>query len=129
MSFFVTVTPHPIRMNSSSVLPSVRQNADLACIFEGFPDIVTWTKDGHSLQGGSKYIIPTLVYSIKDGTTTSTLRVNKVVSTDFGTYTCNATNKFGSNSITGKLESECFILGLSFTMYKCLNIYCLKALG
>ncbi|KAL4241080.1 Neural cell adhesion molecule L1 [Mactra antiquata] len=101
----VRFVPHPIKMDDDSVLPGVRTSADMSCIFTGYPNIITWTKDGHALQGGSKYIVPSLVTDDQEGTTTSTLRVMNVVSMDFGSYTCNATNKFGSNSITGYLRN------------------------
>lgn len=93
-------------MTEQTVLPGVGQDAKLVCEFEGFPDIVTWSKDGNTLQGSSRYNIPVLQTDLTTGKTTSYLIVKSVVSDDFGSYTCSASNKFGEMHSSGSLRSK-----------------------
>ncbi|XP_053383236.1 Ig-like and fibronectin type-III domain-containing protein 1 [Mercenaria mercenaria] len=101
----VRYKPVAKKMTEKTVLPGVNQDAKLICEFEGFPDIVTWSKDGNTLQGGAKYNMPTLRTDLVTGKTTSALTVKNVVSDDFGSYTCSGSNKFGEMHSTGNLRN------------------------
>ena len=92
-------------MTEITAVPNVLQDARLVCEFEGFPDMITWTKDGNTLQFGRKYS-PTLSNDFGTGKTTGSLVVMNVTSADFGSYTCTGSNKFGKMHSTGSLRSK-----------------------
>ena len=72
----------------------VTQTATLRCRVFGAPKpVVKWEKDGQELTGGR--------YEVQE---TGDLRINGVLMTDAGTYKCKATNRFGDDSASGKME-------------------------
>ncbi|XP_042080792.1 obscurin-like isoform X1 [Haplochromis burtoni] len=69
----------------------------LECVTEGKPDKVRWLKDGEPLTDGKHHHID--IYN--DGT--CSLVITAITTKDTGVYTCEATNKFGVASHSGKV--------------------------
>ncbi|NXB05638.1 TITIN protein, partial [Cnemophilus loriae] len=69
----------------------------LECIVSGsHPISIQWYKDGQEITASEKH-----KYSFHDNT--AFLEINKLEGTDSGSYTCEATNKAGSNQCSGFL--------------------------
>uniref|UniRef100_A0A8C9EWI3 Ig-like domain-containing protein n=1 Tax=Pavo cristatus TaxID=9049 RepID=A0A8C9EWI3_PAVCR len=67
----------------------------LECIVSGsHPISIQWYKDGQEITASEKH-----KYSFHDNT--AFLEINKLEGTDSGSYTCEATNKAGSNQCSG----------------------------
>ena len=68
------------------------------CSLEGVPQpSVNWLFNGASLSSGDKY-------AIMSTATFSSLTISNVSPDDEGSYTCNATNDRGSDSMSGNLQ-------------------------
>ncbi|NXD75821.1 TITIN protein, partial [Halcyon senegalensis] len=84
----------------------------LECIVSGsHPISIQWYKDGQEITASEKH-----KYSFHDNT--AFLEINKLEGTDSGSYTCEATNKAGSNQCSGFLtvkEPPTFVRELSPT--------------
>lgn len=81
----------------------------LECIVSGsHPISIQWYKDGQEITASEKH-----KYSFHDNT--AFLEINKLEGTDSGSYTCEATNKAGSNQCSGFLT----VKGLSSFFVLC----------
>lgn len=101
----IRYSPVPSNMTDVSLFPGLNQDAELACVFKGFPDIITWSKDGQALSGNSKYYMEPIQVSLSTGLMTGRLRVKDVRLEDYGSYTCTGQNRFGKQSVTGRLKN------------------------
>uniref|UniRef100_A0A183CWJ3 Muscle M-line assembly protein unc-89 n=1 Tax=Gongylonema pulchrum TaxID=637853 RepID=A0A183CWJ3_9BILA len=76
------------------------EKAELSCIVVGKPEPqVKWMKDGVEV-----HIDNTQIFQKSDETGRQTLIINEVNKTDFGTYTCVATNQAGTAETVGQLN-------------------------
>lgn len=83
----------------------------LECIVSGsHPISIQWYKDGQEITASEKH-----KYSFHDNT--AFLEINKLEGTDSGSYTCEATNKAGSNQCSGFLT----VKGLKFFFFSCVR--------
>ncbi|OAF71981.1 Neuronal cell adhesion molecule [Intoshia linei] len=85
-----SILEHPKKLT----IMSEQMNARINCLVVGTPQpIVTWNKGDEQLTGG-RFLIDLKGH----------LSISKVFFVDSGLYTCNAYNKFGNTSSSGRLE-------------------------
>ncbi|XP_053089215.1 ADAMTS-like protein 1 isoform X5 [Pangasianodon hypophthalmus] len=110
-------SPHEIVTNAGSfvVVPRQAVRVELKCEVQGNPKpVMVWTKEGMELKNGSR------VGLMPD----SSLYIEVPKETDFGFYTCRATNHLGSTSLSfhvqkaGKRGSACAV-GMSKSNSTC----------
>ena len=104
MITFAVIPSIPILINNE--IGNQSQNITFLCqaMGEPVPDI-SWYFNGVMINvsdNSSKYMI--MSRSLNITTTENTLTVYNVTSSDVGTYTCNATNVVGNDSISGHLQ-------------------------
>ena len=101
---FVVTPSIPILINNE--IRNQSQNVTFLCqaVGEPVPDI-NWYFNGvivNVSDNSSKYMI--MSRSLNITATENTLTVYNVISSDVGTYTCNATNVVGNDSTSGHLQ-------------------------
>ena len=115
--FLFVVKPQFEYFRVDSVRPGIGAEAVLACWFRGHPftrdPVGVWTKDGQPIPQTSRHST-SAKSRFHTGITAFKLKIANVVQSDYGTYKCNVSNRFGSVSATTKLMGEncpCFMGG------------------
>lgn len=87
--------PPSIKVYKDRVGQAYHYNQDLVCYIEAFPSAsISWSKDGELLKDNKNYNI-SLFPTNNEYVSTSILRVRRIEKRNFGTYVCQAANKFG----------------------------------
>ena len=88
-------------MNSIVALDLYTKNIKLQCIIDSYPEAkITWIFN-------NKVVLNSTKYSIIENKTFSYLIIQQIESNiDYGSYSCNASNKLGYNSSTIQLRSK-----------------------
>lgn len=111
------LVPPRIILQVIDVTRNETSNAEFICqaIGEPFPNI-RWYFNGNmiDLSDSSKYSSLSVVINYLDGTTISFLVIINALSSDVGTYTCEAENVIGSDQTHGILTVN--------GMYDCVNV-------
>lgn len=84
---------------------AIDYSLELECVTEGFPLVeVYWLKDHYRLNDATGVEINSVQTS--NEVSSSTLRIARLKSDDFGEYVCQATNKLGSTSKVIRVEQS-----------------------
>lgn len=95
ISVEVEFPPH-VTPGRLKVEQALQYDADLHCHVEAFPSpAVVWMKDGATINDNQHYKIS--IFAREDEFIDSTLRVRRIEKRQYGSYTCRALNKLGTN--------------------------------
>ncbi|XP_041363556.1 Ig-like and fibronectin type-III domain-containing protein 1 isoform X2 [Gigantopelta aegis] len=96
-SYFLNIKfkPSVVKVREDNVQPDEQRKGVLVCWFDGYPDQITWTKNGQVVSA-----VPSKVYVYTEqrehtGIVVGKLKFANVVSKDFGLYRCNGSNAYG----------------------------------
>lgn len=88
----------PKESENEKVATTVSSSARLACIGEGYPlPLFTWKRNNAEISSGGRLTIyPSKTISVTSSE--SVLQIDRIVSQDFGDYTCEMSNQFGKTT-------------------------------
>lgn len=97
--------PEVIYIQGDLVPPGQLYTAHLTCMFKGHPTRIQWTKDNQPINS-SRIFSQKSRENINNGTTIAVLEIGLIKEEDYGHYTCNGSNSFGSAQGVAEITSK-----------------------